>query len=104
MKLTRVVLCSEKKDGSIDYQGVLTKVSNSELSIDWDNIMSDALPENVSLQLMNDVVQSFCGTCGRGFANQQTSVVYVLSGRFLGLSFVRLSSLLLAKGFVGGCE
>ena len=72
--LTKEVFLSEKSDGSIDYELVLERVSNNEISIVWDQLIFDALPETVSLSLMNDVVLCFCRTCGRGFAKRRINL------------------------------
>jgi hypothetical protein len=69
--LTKIVFESEQRDGSIDYEAVIKRVSESELSVEWGNIISDSLPEIVSVNLMNDVVLCFCRTCGRGFAKKR---------------------------------
>lgn len=69
--LTKVVYANEQRDGSIDYELVIKRVTQSELSVEWSNIISDSLPEIVSLNLMNDVVLCFCRTCGRGFAKKR---------------------------------
>ncbi|KAK3921461.1 Gastrula zinc finger protein XlCGF62.1 [Frankliniella fusca] len=69
--LTKVVYASEQRDGSIDYELVIKRVTESELSVEWGNIISDSLPEIVSVNLMNDVVLCFCRTCGRGFAKKR---------------------------------
>lgn len=71
VKLTKVVYGYEKKDGSIDYECVVGSVCDSELSVEWGDIIGDSVEEKVSLNLMNDVILSFCRTCGRGFAKRR---------------------------------
>ena len=58
----------EKSNGSIDYADVIKEVLNSPLSVQWDEIISGSLPENVSVNLLSDVVSCYCKSCGRGFA------------------------------------
>lgn len=70
VKLTKVIYDNEKHDG-IDYDDIINKVCNSNISVDWDNIISDSLREDVSVKLMCDVVQCLCKTCGRGFAKRR---------------------------------
>ncbi|KAK3915657.1 Sulfur carrier protein FdhD, partial [Frankliniella fusca] len=71
VNLTKVVFQFEKNNGSIDYMDVISAVTNSSISVLWDNIVSDSLPETVSINLMNDVVMCYCRTCGRGFAKRR---------------------------------
>lgn len=68
--LTAVVLACEKKDGSIDYEEVIRKVSDSPLTGMWDSMIGSSLHETISLNLMNDVICSYCRTCARGFAKR----------------------------------
>ena len=63
--------CCEQRDRSIDYKQVISKVSNSDISVAWDNIISDSLSKEVSIGLMNDVITCFCKTCGRGVAKRR---------------------------------
>ncbi|KAK3919721.1 PR domain zinc finger protein 14, partial [Frankliniella fusca] len=70
-KVCLVVFACEKRDGSIDYEEVISKVSNCDISVDWDNIIKDSLDEEVSISLMNDVITCFCRTCGRGVAKRR---------------------------------
>ncbi|XP_026280510.1 uncharacterized protein LOC113207950 [Frankliniella occidentalis] len=70
-KVCLVVFACEKRDGSIDYDDVIAKVSNCDISVDWDNIIKDSLSEEVSISLMNDVITCFSRTCGRGVAKRR---------------------------------
>lgn len=72
--LTKVIFTNEKSDGSIDYDLVLKDVSNSDISVIWDQMIQDALPEKMSLSLMNDVIKCYCRTCGRGFAKRRLNL------------------------------
>ncbi|KAE8738332.1 hypothetical protein FOCC_FOCC016193 [Frankliniella occidentalis] len=72
--LTEVVFLNEKSDGSIEYDTVIDQVSNSSISVMWDEMISDAVPESVSLCLMNDIIKCFCRTCGRGFAKRRLNL------------------------------
>ncbi|KAK3927005.1 Zinc finger protein ZAT4 [Frankliniella fusca] len=71
IKLTQLVFSKEKRNGSIDYESVISTVSKSDLSVEWDSIISDSLDETVSFNLLNEVVLCFCRTCGRGFAKRR---------------------------------
>jgi len=73
VNLTKVVFESETFNGSLPYDTIISKVSNSDLSVQWDNIISDSLPESVSVDLMNDTVLYFSRSCGRGFARRRLS-------------------------------
>ncbi|XP_034232803.1 uncharacterized protein LOC117640413 [Thrips palmi] len=75
VKLTKVVYANEQCDGSIDYDKVITCVTNSELSVEWGTMIGDSLPETVSVNLMNDVVLGLCRTCGRGFAKRRLNAL-----------------------------
>jgi len=70
-QVATIVYSSEQKDGSINYEEVITKVTNTDMCVTWDNIISDSLDEKVSLNLMNDVITCFCKTCGRGIAKRR---------------------------------
>lgn len=74
-KVAVVIYMCEKRDGSIDYESVLTKVSNSDIPVFWDNIVSDMLSEEVSLNLMNDVIMCLSKTCGRGVAKRRLNAI-----------------------------
>lgn len=71
IKLTAIVYASEKSDGSIPYEQVLSKVVNSDVSVLWDNVIKDSLSEELSVGLLNDVVLCFCKACGRGVAKRK---------------------------------
>lgn len=70
-----VVYSCEKHDGSICYEEVLSKVGETDIPVDWDNIISDSLSEGVSVNLMNDIIICFCKTCGRGIAKRRLNFV-----------------------------
>ncbi|KAK3913049.1 Formamidopyrimidine-DNA glycosylase [Frankliniella fusca] len=70
-KVASVILESEKFDGSINYEEVIEKVTKSNISVDWDQIISDALPEKLSLNLVNDVITMFSKICGRGITKRR---------------------------------
>lgn len=71
ISLTQVVFASEQKDGSINYEEVIRKVSICPIVDYWDAVIGDALNESTSLNLMNDVIRSFCRTCLSGFAKRR---------------------------------
>lgn len=66
---------NEKKDGSLDYERVYSEVLNSPLCGEWDSIVSDSLPENVSLNVLQDVVVYMCQTCGNSFARRRLNFI-----------------------------
>ncbi|KAK3917170.1 Zinc finger protein 131 [Frankliniella fusca] len=69
--LTEVVFAAEESDGSIDYESVLTKVTNCNISFKWDNIIGDALDPRNSIELINDVVRYYCRTRMSGFMRKR---------------------------------
>lgn len=69
--LTQVVFISEQTDGSIDYESVITTVSNCDVSLKWDKMIGEALDQRNSIELMNDVVRSYCRTCMSGFMRRR---------------------------------
>ncbi|KAK3922594.1 Zinc finger protein 177 [Frankliniella fusca] len=75
VKITKVIFSHENHDGSIKYEAVVKKILNSELACDWDNIIGNSLSETVSLNLLSDIVQFFCKTCGRGIAKRRLNFI-----------------------------
>lgn len=71
ISLTGIVFRYEQKDGSLDYEKVIQRVTDSPLSDQWDRIIGDSLNERTSLNLMSDVIRSFCRTCGNGFVRRR---------------------------------
>ncbi|KAJ1524635.1 hypothetical protein ONE63_011119 [Megalurothrips usitatus] len=75
LSVTKVVYENEKRDGSIDYDQVIDIVCKTSISVQWDDIIKDALPEDLSIGLMTDVVQCFSKACGRGVAKRRLNAL-----------------------------
>lgn len=75
LSLTKVVFEHEQKNGSIDYNEVIGIVSKTSISVEWDDIIKDSLPEDLSVGLMNDVIMCFCKACGRGIARRRLNAL-----------------------------
>ncbi|KAK3925820.1 Zinc finger and SCAN domain-containing protein 10 [Frankliniella fusca] len=74
-RVALVVYGSEHANGSVDYEEVIIKVSKSSITNDWDDIIRDSLAEDVSLNLMNDVVTYLCKAIGRGIAKRRLNAI-----------------------------
>ncbi|KAK3908297.1 Escargot/snail protein-like protein [Frankliniella fusca] len=75
LSLTKVVYENEKSDGSIDFNQIIGIVSKTDISVQWDNVIKDALSQELSVGLMTDVVQCFCKACGRGIARRRLNAI-----------------------------
>lgn len=75
VRLATVIYENEKSNGSIDYDRVIQAVLKSGIQLDWDEIISDSLSEQVSLNVLQDVVVYMCQTCGGGFAKRRLNFI-----------------------------
>lgn len=74
--LAEIIENSEEADGSLSYLTVYEKVCNSmAMTVYWDNMISQCLPDNISTIFLRAFTKAFCQTYGRGITKRRMNTM-----------------------------